>query len=57
MERKKGGREERGEGRREERKKMIDQISRAKYGSKISRKLKWDVILNVNMKKSLKHSL
>lgn len=57
MERKKGGREERGEGRREERRKMIDQISRAKYGSKISRKLKWDVILNVNMKKSLKHSL
>lgn len=57
MERKKGGREERGEGRREERRKMIDQISRAKYGSKISRKLKWDVMLNVNMKKSLKHSL
>lgn len=57
MERKEGGREERGEGRREERRKMIDQISRAKYGSKISRKLKWDVMLNVNMKKSLKHSL
>lgn len=34
MERKKGGREERGEGRREERRKMIDQISRAKYGQR-----------------------